>query len=365
MLRDPDENQGELRRSTDPESPAWAGPQSLADADRIVRPAVDDSEANWRRALAQAIRDPFELCERLDLPPEIAEPAAVADFPLLVPEGFLRRMRPGDREDPLLLQVLPTRDELLDTSSPVDAVGDMQANPQPGLLHKYEGRVLMMLGHSCAVNCRYCFRRHFPYAETPHAEADWEPAIDYLQSDSSLNEVLLSGGDPLVNGDARLERLISRLAGIEHVQTLRIHTRTPIVLPERVTARLTKLLEETRLNVVVVLHINHANEIDDSVNSAMERLLASGAMLLNQSVLLKGVNDSVEALVALSQRLIATRIVPYYLHQIDRVPGSAHFEESTERGVRLIQAMRERLPGYAVPRYVQEVAGRPHKVVLA
>ncbi|QDT70472.1 L-lysine 2,3-aminomutase [Planctomycetes bacterium MalM25] len=367
MLRDPNENLGELRCSTGPEPPALAGPESLADRGGVVRPTPNDSasEPDWRRALGDAVRDPFELCGLLDLPAELAEPAAAVNFPLLVPRGFIRRMQPGDPNDPLLLQVLPSPQELDEGNLPSDAVGDLQANPQPGLLHKYQGRALLILGGSCAVNCRYCFRRHFPYEESPRSEAGWAPALDYLQQEPSIHEVILSGGDPLINGDTRLERLFNKLASIEHLQTVRIHTRLPIVLPERVTVRLAQLLRDTRLNAVVVLHTNHANEIDSHVVDAAKRLLSSGALLFNQSVLLRGVNDSVQSLVDLSHKLIAIGVTPYYLHQIDRVPGSAHYETSSDHGVQLIGKMRKLLPGYAIPRFVQEVAGRPHKVVLA
>lgn len=367
MLRDPDENLGEVRNSAGPESPAYAGPQSLADRAAVVRPEGIDSEAatDWRHALSDAVRDPGELCELLGLPTDLAEPAAAADFPMLVPRGFVRRMRPGDPRDPLLLQVLPSSQELQEAGLPSDAVGDLQANPRPGLLHKYKGRALLVIGGACAVNCRYCFRRHFPYEESPRNDAAWQPALGYLRQDRSIREVILSGGDPLVNSDSRLERLFTALEDIEHLQTVRIHTRLPVVLPERITERLLQRLTTSRLSPIMVLHVNHANEIDASVAAATERVHRSGVMLLNQSVLMKGINDSVEALVELSNKLIAVNVIPYYLHQIDRVPGSSHFETPFNQGAQLIAEMRKQLPGYAVPRYVREEPGQPHKVVLA
>ncbi len=249
-------------------------------------------------------------------------------------------------------------------ASSLDPVDDDAAARQPGLLQKYHGRVLLIATGTCAVHCRYCFRRHFSYDEAPRSLADWEPALDEIAADTSLHEVILSGGDPLTLVDATLAAMIERLEAIPHLRRLRIHTRLPIVIPERVTDELVSMLHGSRLMPIVVLHANHANELDRHVAAAVARLAEAGVMLLNQAVLLAGVNDSVEAQAALCERLIDLRVMPYYLHQLDRVAGAAHFEVPIATGRRIIEELRARLPGYAVPRYVQEVAGALSKIDL-
>jgi len=339
---------------------------SLSDRRAAVRPTEDDDAGlDWRRVLRDAIRDPAELCRELGLPESLASHAAHRGFQTLAPRGFVARMNPGDPRDPLLAQVLPQFAETAPDGRPTDAVGDLAAGAAPGMIHKYHGRVLLVAAGRCAVNCRYCFRRHYPYDRAPTTDAAWSPAVDAIASDPSVHEVILSGGDPLVLGDARLERLVDRLAAIPHLHTLRIHTRLPIVVPERVTERLCCLLAETRLTAVVVLHTNHANEIDRTVMHAVSRLRRVGSLLLNQAVLLKGVNDSVAALEGLSRRLVAAGVTPYYLHQLDMVAGVGGFEVPVEEGLRLVGELRKRLPGYAIPRYVREEPGAPSKTVLA
>jgi len=272
----------------------------------------------------------------------------------------------GDPADPLLLQVLPLGQEL--DSPPeftADPVGDAAARQAAGLLHKYEGRALLIATGACAVHCRYCFRREYPYSESPRTPADWQPVIDRLAAEPAIDEAILSGGDPLTLVDSHLAGLVERLARVPHLHRLRIHTRLPIMIPSRVTADLLDWLRGTRLTPIVVIHANHPQEIDDSVAAALARLSDAGIPLLNQAVLLRGVNDSAEALIGLSRRLIDLRVMPYYLHQLDRVRGAAHFEVPISRGLALVQEMRRSLPGYAVPRYVQEVAGEKHKRVVA
>lgn len=323
--------------------------------------------ATWQAALRDAVRDPAELAALLGLPDAdlAAARQAAGHFKLLVPRGFVAKMRPGDRRDPLLLQVWPDGDELQSPQGFTDdPVGDSVAALQPGLLHKYAGRVLMVATGACAVHCRYCFRRHFPYAEAPKSPAAWQPALDRVAADSSIREVLLSGGDPLMLVDGLLGDLAGRIAALGHVRRLRIHTRLPIVLPERVTEELLAWLRGTRLAPLVVVHANHPREIDGPVVTALARLVESGVPVLNQAVLLRGVNDNVESLAELSERLIDARVMPYYLHQLDRVAGAAHFEVSEERGRELVAELRRRLPGYAVPRYVREVPGAASKVGL-
>jgi EF-P beta-lysylation protein EpmB len=317
--------------------------------------------------LRDAVRDADELCRLLDLPAGVADAARAASrqFPLFVPRGFIARMRPGDPADPLLRQVLPLAEETAGIPGfGLDPVGDGAAARQPGLLQKYTGRALFIATGACAVHCRYCFRRHYPYAEGPRSLAEWRPALDEIAGDRSIQEVILSGGDPLTIVDRSLAELLAEIASIGHVRRLRLHTRLPIVIPERVTAALVDVLRGTRLAPIVVVHANHANELDASVAAALARLAAARIVLLNQAVLLRGVNDSIEAQAALCERLIDLRVLPYYLHQLDRVAGAAHFEVPIETGRQIVAELRARLPGYAVPRYVQEVAGAPGKVLL-
>ena len=320
--------------------------------------------SSWRRSLATAIRDVETLLRELELPEEWAAEAiqAVKSFPVLVPRSFLDRMRVGDPHDPLLRQVLPVAEESLSTPGfVVDAVDDQAARVAPGLLHKYEGRVLLIAAGSCAVNCRYCFRRHYPYGEEPRRLEDWEPAISAIEQDSTVHEVILSGGDPLLLPDERLAALVERLERVEHLTRLRIHSRLPIVLPDRVNPELIELLRGSRLQPVMVVHANHPQEIAGDCEEALRRLVRSGIPTLNQAVLLRGVNDNADVLADLCERLIDLGVLPYYLHQLDRVAGTAHFEVPEATGLELIAQLRKRLPGYAVPQFVREVAGEASK----
>ncbi len=321
---------------------------------------------SWRRSLADAIRDPNQLLSRLGLAAdETRSPKLSQQFPLLVPESFLKRMRSGDINDPLLRQVLPIAEEDAEVAGfTIDALDEATFRKAPGLLHKYEGRALLVLTGACAVHCRYCFRRHYPYSQEPKRLDDWEPAFAALEQDESIHEVLLSGGDPLMLTDERLTTVVRRLESIPHLRRLRWHTRLPIVLPDRVTLEWLDLLTSTRLTSIVVVHANHPHELVADCALALRQLTQSGVMTLNQAVLLRGVNDSAETLVGLSERLIDLGIKPYYLHQLDRVAGTAHFEVPEETGLRLMAELRQRLPGYAVPQYVREVPGEAFKVPL-
>jgi len=323
--------------------------------------------AHWQQELANAIRDPDMLIDRLGLPDALREGArrAAGLFPLFVTESFLGRMQPGDPGDPLLLQVLPLG---VESASPpgftADPLEETSAHRAPGLLQKYAGRALMISTGACAIHCRYCFRRSFPYGDEPRRLDDWDPAFERLSADPSIHEVILSGGDPLMLSDARLAEIIERLDQIEHLDRVRIHTRLPIVLPSRVTERLLELLRSSRMTPIVVVHANHPAEIVGDCRDALRLLVTSGPTVLNQTVLLAGINDDDEALAELSLRLINVGVIPYYLHQLDRVSGTAHFEVPEERGVALIEELRTRVPGYAVPQYVREVPGAPNKVPL-
>ena len=326
----------------------------------------------WQQLWREAVRDPRELLSLLGLAHlagQLSENAAT-QFPLRVPRGFVDRMRHGDPHDPLLRQVLPLDDE--DRIVPgfeLDAVGDTAARAASGVIRKYRGRALLVATGSCAIHCRYCFRRHFPYAAETAAAGGWSDAIALIASDASIDEVILSGGDPLSLATSKLAELTDALASIPHLKRLRIHTRLPTVLPERVDAALLAWLRALPWPVTVVVHVNHANEFDGKVDAALASLRETGAaskgiVLLNQAVLLRGVNDTVDALADLSERSFASGVLPYYLHQLDRVAGTAHFEVEDARARSLHAALATRLSGYLVPRLVREVAGDPGKRAL-
>ncbi|MCR4412892.1 MAG: EF-P beta-lysylation protein EpmB [Thermoguttaceae bacterium] len=331
-----------------------------------LRPMPPDYP-DWQAALADPVTDPAELCQLLGLTAELGEHTTQAgSFPLLVPRTFVARMRPGDPSDPLLLQVLPQKDE--ERSHPLftpDPLGELQALGAPGTLWKYQGRLLILAAGQCAVHCRFCFRRHFPYDRTGDWPARWEQSLCQVANEPSLHEVILSGGDPLTLADAELHELLGRVSRIPHVARVRIHTRLPIMVPARVTGELVAALRGTRLTPVVVVHVNHAAEIDASVAEALGRLIDAGIPVLSQSVLLRRINDSAEALAALFERLVNVRVIPYYLHQLDRVAGAAHFEVPVAQGIELMRQLRLRLPGYAIPRYVRETPLGACKEVLA
>lgn len=324
-------------------------------------------EMTWQEVLRQRVEDPGILCQLLDLDPACIPIAKQAgqDFGLRVPRTYIARMRKGDPLDPLLQQVLPRGEELQQVPGFVkDPLREREFNPIPGLLHKYHGRVLLTLAGSCAINCRYCFRRHFPYESNTPSQTNWQTYIDYIERDQSIHEVIWSGGDPLMLKDEILGAFIEKLAGIAHVQTLRVHTRLPVVIPQRITDELLALLTGTRLQSVMVLHINHPQEIDESLSAACTRAFARGIHLLNQSVLLKGVNDEASVLVQLSETLFKCHVLPYYLHQLDPVQGAHHFQVETAKAVQLWQQMLARLPGYLVPKLVKEVGGAMSKLPI-
>lgn len=325
---------------------------------------LGDGEANWHRSLSTAIRSVEDLVERLHLPTASIDEDDFG-FPVMVPESYLRRMRMGDINDPLLMQVLPQkREQQVVEGFSHDPLEEANAHFAEGVLQKYAGRALLIVNGVCAVHCRYCFRRHYPYGEEPRRWEEWQQSFEAIEGDPSIEEIILSGGDPLMLTDVRLQKFVNRIAKITHVKRLRIHSRLPIVLPDRVHGGLIDMLTATRLKTVMVVHANHPNEIDNDCVTALEQFVDAGLMVLNQSVLLKGVNDSVESLVELSRRLINLGVMPYYLHQLDRVTGAAHFEVPEQRGLELVAEMRKLLPGYGVPSYVRETSNDLHKTVL-
>jgi len=333
----------------------------------IPVPAATRQPARWQALWREALRDPVELLESLGLPGLAARVSSAAQdaFPLRVPRGFVARMRHGDPHDPLLRQVLPLDDE--DRVVPgfsLDAVGDAAAKGGTGVLHKYEGRALLVATGSCAIHCRYCFRRHFPYAEETAAAGGWAPALDYLRADPSVHEVILSGGDPLSLSTAKLAELTDALRALPQITRLRIHTRLPIVLRERIDDEFLDWVGTLPWPVVMVLHANHANEIDEDLRAACAALRGRGVHLLNQTVLLRGVNDTADALVDLSEALFAAGVLPYYLHLLDRVQGTAHFEVPETEALALRESIHARLPGFLLPRLVREIAGEAGKTLL-
>jgi EF-P beta-lysylation protein EpmB len=320
--------------------------------------------------MAEAITKPEELLTALGLDPELLGPAraAAAAFGLRVPRSYFARMRRGDPDDPLLRQVLPLAEELRPAPGFVsDPVGEHAALRAPSLLQKYSGRALIITTSACAVHCRYCFRREFPYSEVsasaPQAPR-WAAALDEIAADPTIEEVILSGGDPLSLRDERLAHLTDALSAIRHVQRIRVHTRTPIVLPSRVDEGLIAWLRAVRRPVVLVLHSNHPHELGPEVQAACGKLRAAGVMLLNQSVLLRGVNDDPAVLAALSCRLFEAGVLPYYLHVLDKVRGTHHFDVADERAQEIAGQLVARLPGYLVPRLVRERPGAAAKVPL-
>ena len=368
---------------------------SSVSANQVPRRPAASPEADWQAVLADAVCDPAELCRLLGLPPALAVEEAARQFPVRVPRPFLARIRPCDPDDPLLVQVLPRREELARVPEFVaDPLGEAAAACVPGVLRKYRRRLLILASATCGVHCRFCFRRHFPYSTvgTQHGDCPnfrdgdcpdfraekmglspfWAgkpvsllACLDRIASDESIEEVILSGGDPLISPDSQLADLSRQLAAIPHVRRLRVHTRLPIVIPQRVTNELLGWLRGTRLTPVVVVHVNHPAEIDVAVGAALGRLVDAGVPVLSQSVLLRGVNEQPEVMAELCRRLVDLRVVPYYLHQLDRVAGAAHFEVPEAEGVALVRELRARLPGYAVPRYVRDVPGAANKQVLA
>jgi len=333
----------------------------------MITPIETPWEPNlWRKELQQALRNNQELLAYVGV--HVDNASDQDPFPVRVPRGFADRMQRGNPDDPLLRQVLATREESIDAPGFVkDPLMEQSPNnaihPAPGLLHKYQGRALLIATGACAINCRYCFRRHFPYAE--HQQKRHEQALEALRQDNSIEEIILSGGDPLLLDDDYLEQLLNALAAITHLQRLRIHTRIPVVLPSRVTHGLTKMLASTRLQVVVVIHSNHAQELDAATARALGALDTANVRLLNQAVLLRGVNDNLLTQTNLAKKLFEQRVLPYYLHLPDKVAGTRHFYVDDRRAQQLHRDMQAQLPGYLVAKLVREQAGEPNKTIVS
>ena len=322
----------------------------------------------WQVEMRDAIRSSTQLRAFLNLNPgnESHEQRAEKDFPVLVPKPYARRMKPGDPQDPLLLQVLASGAEL---SSPsdyrLDPLQEQDKNPVPGLIHKDRGRVLLIAASGCAVNCRYCFRRHFDYTANSPSRSHWPATLRYIENDNSIDEVILSGGDPLLLPDDILAELIGRIAAIKHIKRLRIHSRLPVVLPSRITSGLCETLAKSRFRTVLVLHCNHSNELDDELCDAIDKLSNAGVTVLNQSVLLAGINDDAQCLAELSEALFDAGVMPYYLHTLDKVQGAAHFAVPEARALDIYRQLISRSSGYLVPKLVRECPDQPSKVPLS
>ncbi|OUR95918.1 EF-P beta-lysylation protein EpmB [Gammaproteobacteria bacterium 42_54_T18] len=330
----------------------------------ITRTIATCQTQEWQKQLSEAFTSVKSLLEYLKIPKEQFPHWAQAekDFPLRVPKAFADKMSAGDIHDPLLRQVLPIHEETIPVSGYTDdPLMERDANPTKGLLHKYRSRVLVILGSACAVHCRYCFRRHFPYQDNGLSQQEFNDIVQYVGRFPEVNEVILSGGDPLISSNSRLKRLIDALETLPHVSRIRFHTRTPVVLPDRIDADFISLVENTSLQVVMVLHCNHPQEIDPAFSQAMTHLKQAGVTLLNQSVLLKGVNDNAAVLTQLSEALFSAHILPYYLHLLDPVAGASHFDVEEPIGVSLINELLASLPGYLVPKLVREEANQPSK----
>lgn len=325
------------------------------------------TKQSWQSSLADAVSDADELLAQLGLSGALAgmDKAKIRQFPLRVPQSYINKMRFGDKQDPLLKQVFPLIDESLDVEGyNSDPVGDQLAVTSPGMLQKYQGRALLVTTGACAIHCRYCFRRHFPYSDSNPLASQLNDTLAQINADSSINEVILSGGDPLSLSDDKLARLVAELEQIPHLKRLRIHTRLPVVLPERIDSRLLDWIAHCKLKVVMVIHANHANEIDEEAELALLKLQQAGCQLLNQAVLLKGINDSVAALVDLSERLNDVNVMPYYLHLLDKVAGAHHFDVTEAIAIELMDEVRKQMPGYLVPRLVREIQGEASKTVI-
>ena len=324
--------------------------------------SIDRNElaCDWITAMKRAVRSAEQLRRIVELPAADSLPSD--KFPTFAPWEYIARIQPGDPADPLLLQVLPRAEEHDEVAGfTPDPVGDLPALAAGGLIHKYAGRALLIATGACGVHCRYCFRREFPYSDVGSQTTNWEPAIRYLQQDTSVDEVILSGGDPLTLVDQKISDLIDQIEQIKHIRRLRIHSRMPIVIPQRVTTELVDRLTSSRLTVWMVIHSNHPNELDQSVLDRLAMLINAGIPILNQAVLLRGVNDNAETMAHLCRLLVDQRVQPYYLNQLDRVIGAAHFEVPIERGLEIMDQLRAELPGYAVPTYVTEQPGEPSK----
>lgn len=323
-------------------------------------------QKSWQKDLQEVITEPEKLLSLVNINPKqyLQHFKARKLFPVRVPIPFIQRMRKGDINDPLLKQVMPLSSEFIVTDGFVNDPLQEHDTVAKGLLHKYKHRVLMIVKSGCAINCRYCFRRHFPYQDNSPNKQHWQPALTYITEHDEISEVIFSGGDPLMASDEHLAWLVGQIEQIAHVKWLRIHTRLPVVIPNRITSNLVNLLKNSRLKATMVLHINHGNEINDELTSALELLRDARIPLFNQSVLLKGINDNAKTLIELSEKMFHAGIQPYYLHLFDPVQGVAHFDVKEEVAISIMNEMLAILPGFLIPKLVREIAGQTNKTPI-
>ncbi len=328
--------------------------------------------STWQQALQQLITQPQVLLnavnlQQQELSTQLTERLkACEQFPLRVTQHFVNLMEKGNPNDPLLLQALPSPRELeLTPGYSTDPLEENSHNPVPGLIHKYHGRVLLTTSGQCAINCRYCFRRHFPYEDNRLSNENWRSILNYIASDDSITEVIFSGGDPLTVSNKLLTKQFIELERIPHLKRLRIHSRLPVVLPQRIDTSFLQLMQNGQLQKILVIHANHPNEIHPLLTEKLSLLKKAGVELLNQSVLLRDINDSAETLAKLSENLFAAGVLPYYLHLLDPVTGAAHFDIPEQQAKELVGKLASKLPGYLVPRLTREQAGVPAKVNIA
>jgi L-lysine 2,3-aminomutase len=321
----------------------------------------------WQSLLKENITSLGELLDAVGIPEQNRAEVGLQDygFPVMVPRHFVSLIEKGNLNDPLLKQVLPLPQEGQVSSGFItDPLQEKQFTPVAGCLHKYQGRVLIITSGRCAINCRYCFRRHFPYGDHQITQEKWQAILTYIRHDASIREVIFSGGEPFIVSDASLSSYMTSLEDIEHVDTVRFHTRMLITLPQRMGESFFHWVSHTKKKIVIVVHVNHANELHPILQPLLRRLAEHGVTLLNQSVLLRDVNDTVDRLEALSRKLFQYGILPYYLHQLDPISGAQHFNVPREQGLALHRALRERCPGYLIPKYVVELAGLPYKEMI-
>jgi len=323
-------------------------------------------ENSWQKDLRHVITEPKKLLDLLDINADdyLQHFKARQLFPVRVPLPFIKRMENGNINDPLLKQVMPLSSEFVVTEGFVSDPLQEHDTVAEGLLHKYKNRVLMIVKAGCAINCRYCFRRHFPYQENSPNKQRWQQALQYISEHNEISEVIFSGGDPLMASDEHLAWLVAQIERIPHVKRLRLHTRLPVVIPNRITHGLVNLLSQSRLKATMVLHINHGNEIAADFVNALEPLRAARIPLFNQSVLLKGINDNANTLIELSEKMFDVGIIPYYLHLFDPVQGAAHFNIKDADAVKIANDMLAALPGFLMPKLVREIAGEANKTPI-
>ncbi|WP_295163967.1 EF-P beta-lysylation protein EpmB [uncultured Buchnera sp.] len=328
---------------------------------------INKKKDSWLYEISNSIIEPKKLLKFLHLEqhPKYYDAESRKLFPFRVPYSFASRMRKKDPEDPLLLQVITNNQEFLNNLEfNEDPIKERKNIVLPGLLHKYKDRVLWMLKTNCAINCRYCFRKHFPYETNKGNKKNWMKILHYISQNIQLNEVILSGGDPLMAKDHELLWIITCLSRIKHIKRLRIHTRLPVVIPNRITSDLCQIFFNSTLKIIIVTHINHPQEINKQLSDSLLKLKESNVILLNQSVLLKNINDDAIVLAELSNLLCENNIIPYYLHILDKVKGTSHFLVSNKKAKSIISDLMKMVSGFLVPRLVFDNGSKDNKLII-